>query len=160
MFHKRAVFINLVIFIGKHLCWSVFFNEDGSLQSCDFIEKRLQHRCFPVNIVKFLRTPVLKNICERLFKHFPSWINNITSNIRSGHFLKKNKKKSKTQLDEKTCLFMMLLIISLFSISPMHVRRGLPYIIKDDNSSEGLQNRLTNEGLFLKNYVSYSRMFI
>ena len=28
--------------------------------------KRLQHRCFPVNIAKFLRTPILKNICERL----------------------------------------------------------------------------------------------
>ena len=28
------------------------------------ISKRLQHRCFPVNIGKFLRTPILKNICE------------------------------------------------------------------------------------------------
>ena len=27
--------------------------------------KGLQHRCFPVNIAKFL-TPILKNICERL----------------------------------------------------------------------------------------------
>ena len=27
---------------------------------------RLQHRCFPINIVKFLRKPILKNICERL----------------------------------------------------------------------------------------------
>ena len=24
-------------------------------------------RCFPVNIAKFLRTPILKSICERLF---------------------------------------------------------------------------------------------
>ena len=30
------------------------------------IEKRLQHRCFPVNIAKFLRTPIFKNICKRL----------------------------------------------------------------------------------------------
>ena len=28
--------------------------------------RRLQHRCFPMNIAKFLRTPILKNICERL----------------------------------------------------------------------------------------------
>ena len=28
--------------------------------------KRDLHRCFPVNIVKFLATPILKNICERL----------------------------------------------------------------------------------------------
>ena len=30
------------------------------------IKKRLQHRCFPVNIAKFLRALVLKNICEQL----------------------------------------------------------------------------------------------
>ena len=30
------------------------------------IQKRFQHRCFPVNIAKFLRTPILKNICEWL----------------------------------------------------------------------------------------------
>ena len=39
---------------------------DG-LKACDFIKKRLQDRCFPVSIVKFLRTPILKNICEWLF---------------------------------------------------------------------------------------------
>ena len=27
------------------------------LKTCDFIKTRLQHRCFPVNIAKFLRTP-------------------------------------------------------------------------------------------------------
>ena len=26
-------------------------------------QKRLQHRCFPVKLAKFLRTPILKNIC-------------------------------------------------------------------------------------------------
>ena len=29
-------------------------------------KKRLQHRCFPVNIAKFLRTRILKNICGLL----------------------------------------------------------------------------------------------
>ena len=29
-------------------------------------KKRPQQRCFPVNIVKFLRTVILKNICKRL----------------------------------------------------------------------------------------------
>ena len=32
------------------------FNKVVGLQSCDFIKRRLQHRCFPVNIAKFLRT--------------------------------------------------------------------------------------------------------
>ena len=31
-----------------------------------FFKKRLQHGCFPVKFTKFLRTPILKNIWERL----------------------------------------------------------------------------------------------
>ena len=33
-----------------------FFNKAAGLLACNFIKKRLQYRCFPVNIVKFLRT--------------------------------------------------------------------------------------------------------
>ena len=29
-------------------------------------KKTLEQRCFPVKFVKLLRTPILKNICERL----------------------------------------------------------------------------------------------
>ena len=36
------------------------------LQACKFIERRLQHWCFPLRARKFLRTPILKNIKERL----------------------------------------------------------------------------------------------
>ena len=43
------------------------FNKVAALKACNFIKKRLQHRCFPVKFAKFLRTPTLKNICERLF---------------------------------------------------------------------------------------------
>ena len=42
------------------------FNKVASLQACNFIKKRLQHRCFLVNFAKILRAPILKNICERL----------------------------------------------------------------------------------------------
>ena len=41
------------------------------LQTCDFINKRLQHRCFPEKFVKFLRAPILKNICERVLLYIP-----------------------------------------------------------------------------------------
>ena len=34
-----------------------------------FMGKHMQHRSFAVNIAKFLRTPILKNICKRLL-HF------------------------------------------------------------------------------------------
>ena len=54
---------NFVIFTGKHLCWSLFLRK---FQACKFIEKRLQHLCFPLHVRKFLRTPILKNINERL----------------------------------------------------------------------------------------------
>ena len=33
-----------------------FFNNFSGPQVCNFINKKLQHRCFPVNITKFLRT--------------------------------------------------------------------------------------------------------
>ena len=41
------------------------FNKVAGLQPCNFIKKRLQHMCFPVNIAKFLRTPILRNICKQ-----------------------------------------------------------------------------------------------
>ena len=31
------------------------FNEAAGLKACDSIQKRLQHRCFPVKLAKFLR---------------------------------------------------------------------------------------------------------
>ena len=54
---------DFVIFTGKHLCWSLFLIK---LQACKFIEKRLQHWCFVLNVKKFSRTPILKNIREQL----------------------------------------------------------------------------------------------
>ena len=60
--------------------------------------------------------------------------NNIGSEEDVFSKIKQNKNRSNTQLYEKTCLFMMFFIISLFSFSPLHVRRHLPYIIKDDTS--------------------------
>ena len=58
---KRSVLKTFTSFIVKHLWWS--------LQVCNFIKKRLQHKRFPVKFVKYLRTPILKNICERLLLH-------------------------------------------------------------------------------------------
>ena len=54
---KKAALKSFAVFTGKHQ------------KACNFIKKRLQHNCFPVNIGKFLKTPILKNICERLLLH-------------------------------------------------------------------------------------------
>ena len=40
------------------------FDKVAGPQACNFIKKRLQQRCFQV---KLERTPILKNICDRLF---------------------------------------------------------------------------------------------
>ena len=37
------------------------FNNFAGRQACNFIEMRLQRRCFPVNISKFLRIAFLEN---------------------------------------------------------------------------------------------------
>ena len=42
---------------SQHLCQSLFFNKVAGLSLASLLKKRLWHRCFPVNFVKFLRTP-------------------------------------------------------------------------------------------------------
>ena len=74
MFFKIGVLKNFTNFIGKHQCWSIFRSscsyvlfKEGILKNFTiftekhlcrsfFFKKRLLHRCFPVNIAKFLRT--------------------------------------------------------------------------------------------------------
>ena len=41
-------------------------NKVEGLRACSFIKKRLQHRWFAVKFTKFLRTPIFRNIRERL----------------------------------------------------------------------------------------------
>ena len=65
---KVGVLKNFANFIGKHLCWGLFLiNFPAGLKVNNFIKKRLQHRYFSLKFAKFLRTPTLKNICERCF---------------------------------------------------------------------------------------------
>ena len=49
VFYKNGVLRNLAKFTGKRLYQGLFFNKVA--------KKRPWYRCFPVNIVKFLRTP-------------------------------------------------------------------------------------------------------
>ena len=110
MFHKKAALKNSGIFTGKHLCWNLVFNRNTGLQGPSFIKKRLEHRCFFASIGKFLRTPILKNICERLLLRFSLelfsiWTNNIGSEEDVFSKIKQNKNRSKTQLYEKNLPF-------------------------------------------------------
>ena len=65
MFCKKGVLKNFASFSGKHLCWSHFLIKFQAFRPATF-KKRFQHRCFLKKFAKFLRTPILKNICERL----------------------------------------------------------------------------------------------
>ena len=74
MIFKIGVFKNFATFTGKHLCWSLFHKVAG-FQACNFTKKSLQHRCFPVNIAKFLRTafyrmsPVAASVMHNVLFH-------------------------------------------------------------------------------------------
>ena len=62
----RGVLKNLTKFTGKHLCWSLCSVKLQVFRPATLLKKRLQYRCFPVNIAKLLRTRILKNIFDRL----------------------------------------------------------------------------------------------
>ena len=57
MFFKIGVPKSFTNITEKHLCWSLPLNKVAGLKACNFIKKRLQHRCLPVKFAKFLRTP-------------------------------------------------------------------------------------------------------
>ena len=58
MFYEKVVFRNFARFTGKHLCQSLLFDKVACLRRITLLKKRLWHRCFPVNLAKFLRTPL------------------------------------------------------------------------------------------------------
>ena len=57
LFCKKGVLRNFTRFTGQRLCQSLYFNNVASLRLATLLKKRLWYRCFPVNLVKFLRTP-------------------------------------------------------------------------------------------------------
>ena len=55
------------------------FNRLAGFKTRNISKKRLQHSCFPVNVIKFLRTLILKKICEQLLLPFLHLTVNISS---------------------------------------------------------------------------------
>ena len=76
MFYKKGVLENFAKFTGKRLCHSIFFNKVADLSPATLFQKRLWHRCFPVNFAKFLRTPFSQNISGWLLLIFAVFQNN------------------------------------------------------------------------------------
>ena len=68
VFYRKAVLKNFAKFTGTHLCQSLFFNKVADLRTATLLQKRLWHRCFPVNFAKFLRKPFSQNTSGRLLR--------------------------------------------------------------------------------------------
>ena len=66
MFCKKRCSLKVCEFHRKtpvlELCWKIW--------ACNLIKKKLQYGCFPLKFAKFLRTPILNNICQRLLLYF------------------------------------------------------------------------------------------
>ena len=66
LYNQKAVIRNFTKFTGKHLFQGIFFNKVAGPRPATLFKKRLWYRCFPVNFVKFPRTPYLQNASGRL----------------------------------------------------------------------------------------------
>ena len=66
LLYEKDVLINFKKFTGKHFCQSLFFKIGVGLRHVALL-KRLWHRCFHVNFVKFLRTLFLRNTSSGCF---------------------------------------------------------------------------------------------
>ena len=75
---RRSLLLSLIkkqppeVFCKKSFLKNLEFSREstcvGTSLFFQLYKMRLQHRCFLVKFSKFLRTPILKNICERLFQ--------------------------------------------------------------------------------------------
>ena len=66
VFCKKSVLRSFAKFTGKYMCQSLFFNKVTGLRPATLFKKKLWHRCFSVNFLKFLRRHFLQNTFERL----------------------------------------------------------------------------------------------
>ena len=56
MYFKIGAVKNLANFTGKIFVLESLFKKASGPQACKFIKIRLQHRCFPVKLARFLST--------------------------------------------------------------------------------------------------------
>ena len=58
--HKTGIVKGFSKFTGKYLCQSLHFNKIAGLRTAILLKNRFRHKCFPVNLAKFLRTRFLQ----------------------------------------------------------------------------------------------------
>ena len=59
----------------ENTCVKVSFLIKLQAEPCDFIKKRLQHRCFPVNFARFLIKPFYRTSADDCFCSMAMYVN-------------------------------------------------------------------------------------
>ena len=77
MFSKTILLKYFAIFTGKHLYWSLFLIQFQDWRPVFLFKKRLQHRCFSVNIAQSLRMAFLWRPVHYTFSKFYLLIDNL-----------------------------------------------------------------------------------
>ena len=70
VFCKKAALKTYAELTGKHLCWSLFLIKFQGFRLVILLKRDSETGvCFPANLLKFLRTPILENIFKLLLLH-------------------------------------------------------------------------------------------
>ena len=72
--YKIDILKKFAKFTGIHMCLSLFFNKLEMFLPTILLNKRLQHRCFPVNVAKFLTIPFQLNTSSLRQNFDPSYL--------------------------------------------------------------------------------------
>ena len=79
VFCEKGVLRNFTKCTGKHPYQSLFFNKFAGLGPATILNRRLWHRCFPVNFAKLLWTPLVTEHLWWLLLSSTTW--NVSNNV-------------------------------------------------------------------------------
>ena len=133
-----------MIFTEKQLCWSLFWIK---LQA-------VRDRCFPLNIAKFSRTYILKNICERLLLSVKTVQSDLKKTVPSWH----NRKYVPCFLDNRFKWIDKTLIIRVILIEKHVWMRGLKCLLityPRHQQNNQLQDPLFPQDILLLYFAEY-----
>ena len=138
MFCEKKVFLKFHKFHRKTLVLESLFNKVAGLKVWKFIKKRLQHKCFPVKFMKFSRTPIFINICERLL------LINWTSTFIS-----------KCKLKEEFSICLWVFGISSPRHPGAHIQPSAPQKFLTSSTSSYLKSSHCDYGLWVNGLFKY-----
>ena len=82
---EKTVLKNFANVTGKHLCWNLFLMKSYAFRPATLLKWDSKIDLFLVKFAKFLRTPILKNICELLLcisYDLPKYVSHVKKNCQ------------------------------------------------------------------------------